>query len=203
MDKGQREENNSRENSSSASVVKRIGVGDQRAEAELVEKYYQTLHFILKRRCNDPQLAADIAQDAFIVVIGKARAQEINNPEAIAAFIRQTGVNLMIAHFRKETRRATDTYGEVAIEVPDHNTNVSRAVESNQTLSLVQQMIGEMKVERDRDILISYYAKEEEKSSICNRLDLTSAHFDRVLFRARARLKQLVDFKLGGINVFD
>ncbi len=104
----------------------------------------------------------------------------------------------MIAHFRKETRRATDIYGEVSIEVPDVTTNVSRAVESNQTLNLVQQLIDEMKVERDRDILLSYYAKEEEKSSICNRLELTPAHFDRVLFRARRRLKQLIDFKIGG-----
>ena len=186
-----------------ASMVLRIGDGDTKAEAELVEKYYKSLHFILQRRCNDPQLAADLAQDAFIVVIGKARAKQINSPEAIAAFIRQTGVNLMIAHFRKETRRATDTFGEVVIDVPDHNTSVSRLVESNQALTLVQQLISEMKVERDRDILISYYANEEEKASICSRLELTPAHFDRVLFRAKSRLKQLVDFKMGGSNVFD
>lgn len=186
-----------------ASIVQRIGNGDAQAESELVEKYYRSLHFILKRRCNDPQLAADLAQDTFIVVIGKARAKKINAPESIAAFIRQTGINLMIAHFRKETRRATDTFGEVAIEVRDYNTNVSRAVESNQALSCVQQMIGELKVERDRDILTSYYAKEETKISICDRLDLTSSHFDRVLFRARTRLKQLIDFKMGGDSVFD
>ncbi len=187
------------QNDSGALMVTRIGEGDALAESALVDKYYKSLHFILMRRCNnDEQLAADIAQDAFIVVISKAREKKINSPEAISAFIRQTGVNLMIAHFRKETRRATDTYGEVSIEVPDITTNVSRAVESNQTLGLVQQLIEEMKVERDRDILLSYYAKEEEKSSICNRLELTPAHFDRVLFRARSRLKQLIDFKIGG-----
>jgi len=188
---------------SGASMVLRIGNGDTKAEAELVEKYYKTLLFILKRRCNDPQLAADLAQDAIIVVIAKARAKEINKPEAIAAFIRQTGVNLMIAHFRRETRRATDTYGEVEIDFPDQTNNVSRAVESNQALKLVQQLIGEMTVERDRDILVSYYAKEEEKSSICDRLELTPAHFDRVLYRAKNRLKQLIDFKMGGSNAFD
>jgi len=187
------------QNDSGALMVTRIGEGDALAESALVDKYYKSLHFILMRRCNnDEQLAADIAQDAFIVVINKAREKKINSPEAIAAFIRQTGVNLMIAHFRKETRRATDTHGEVAFEVPDITTNVSRAVESNQTLDLVQQLIEEMKVERDRDILLSYYAKEEEKSSICSRLELTPAHFDRVLFRARSRLKQLIDFKIGG-----
>ena len=187
------------QNDSGALMVTRIGEGDALAESALVNKYYKSLHFILMRRCNnDEQLAADIAQDTFIVVINKAREKKINSPEAIAAFIRQTGVNLMIAHFRKETRRATDNYGEVSIEVPDVTSNVSRAVESNQTLNLVQQLIEEMKVERDRDILLSYYAKEEEKSSICSRLELTPAHFDRVLFRARSRLKQLIDFKIGG-----
>jgi len=89
------------------------------------------------------------------------------------------------------------------IDVPDHTTNVSRAVASNQALTLVQQLISEMKVERDRDILISYYAHEEEKSSICSRLDLTPAHFDRVLFRAKSRLKQLIDFKMGGSDAFN
>lgn len=181
-------------------LVVRIGDGDASAETELVNKYWKSLYFILNRRCNDNQLASDIAQDAFVVVITKARNGEINTPDAIAGFIRQTGVNLLIAHFRKETRRATDTHGEVSFEIPDDKSNVERAVESRDSLKLVQQLIGEMKVERDRDLLISYYAKEEEKSSICDRLELTSAHFDRVLFRARSRLKQLIDFKLGGNN---
>ena len=184
-------------------LVTRIGAGDKSAEEELVSKYWKSLYFILNRRCSDTQLAADLAQDTFIVVISKARNGEINKPEALSAFIRQTGVNLLIAHFRKETRRATDVHGEVAFEIPDQKSNVARAVESNQALKLVQQLIEEMKVERDRDILISYYAKEEEKSSICKRLELTPAHFDRVLFRARTRLKQLIDFKMGANNAFD
>ena len=181
-------------------LVIRIGKGDASAEADLVKKYWKSLYFILNRRCNDTQLASDIAQDAFIVVINKARSGEINAPDAIAGFIRQTGVNLLIAHFRKETRRSTDTHGEVSFEIPDDKTNVERAIESRDSLKLVQQLIGEMKVERDRDLLVSYYANEEEKSSICKRLELTPAHFDRVLFRARSRLKQLIDFKLGGSN---
>ncbi len=182
-------------------LVVRIGAGDSDAETELVKKYWKSLYFILNRRCNDNQLASDIAQDTFIVVIAKARNGDINTPDAVAGFIRQTGVNLLIAHYRKETRRATDTHGEVSFEIPDDKSNVERAVESRDSLKLVQQVIGEMSVDRDKDLLISYYAKEEEKSSICSRLDLTPAHFDRVLFRARSRLKQLINFKLGGNDV--
>ncbi|MEM7360794.1 MAG: sigma-70 family RNA polymerase sigma factor [Pseudomonadota bacterium] len=182
-------------------LVLSIGAGNAAAEQALVEQYWKGLYFILKKRCNDPQLAADLVQDTFIIVISKARNGEIKTPEALTAFVRQTGVNLMLAHFRKENRRATEAYGEVNIEIPDQKSNLTRAVESGQTLELVQQLINELTVERDRDILMSYFVKEEDKGKICERLDLTTAHFDRVLFRARARLKQLVEFKLGGENV--
>ena len=188
---------------STDSLVDRIRAGDASAETELVNKYWKSLYFILNRRCKDEQLASDVAQDAFIVIISKARNGEIQNPNAIAAFIRQTGLNILLGHFRKEQRRATDTHGEVVFDIPDHRTNTTRAVESKQSLELVQQLINEMTVERDKDILLSYYAKEEEKKSICERLDLSSAHFDRVLFRARSRLKQLIDFKMGGASAFD
>lgn len=178
-------------------LVERIGAGDRQAEEELVKHYWKGLYFILQRRCSDPQLAADMAQDAFIVVIQKARSGAINTPEALSGFIRQTGVNLLIAHFRKEQRRATEAFGEVAIEIEDHKSSVARAVESKQTLALVQQLMDEMKVARDRDVLNSFYINQQSKVEICARLDLTPAHFDRVLFRARARLKQLIEFKLG------
>ncbi len=188
---------------STDSLVDRICAGDASAETELVNKYWKSLYFILNRRCKDEQLASDVAQDAFIVIISKARNGEIQNPNAIAAFVRQTGLNMLLGHFRKEQRRATDTHGEVVFDIPDHRTNTTRAVESKQSLELVQQLINEMTVERDKDILLSYYAREEEKKSICERLDLSSAHFDRVLFRARSRLKQLIDFKMGGASAFD
>ena len=187
---------------SKTELLARIKKGDQDAENELVEKYYKGLFYILKRRCDDPQTAADMAQDAFIVVLSKARSGEIRNPEALAGFIRQTGLNVAIGHYRKENRRATDTTGEVQFDISDTRSDVSKALESKQTSSLVSQVIDELKQDRDKDILRSFYVEEQDKSDICGRLELTPAHFDRVLFRARGRLKQLIEFKLGGQNAF-
>jgi len=65
----------------------------------------------------------------------------------------------------------------------------------------VSQLLDELSIERDKDILRSFYLEEQEKQAICERLNLTSAHFDRVLFRARNRLKELIEFKLGDQNV--
>ena len=182
-------------------LLKRIFNGDHSAEQELAERYWKGLFYIVRQRCKDAQLAADITQDAILVVISKARAGKINEPKALTAFVRSTGLNLVSGHFRKEQRRATDAVGETQFEVMDDRMDVSRVVESKQAVELVTRLIGEMPVERDKDILKSYFVEEQSKQDICKRLDLSLAHFDRVLYRARNRLKKLIEVEMEGENV--
>ncbi len=47
--------------------------------------------------------------------------------------------------------------------------------------------------DRDRQILYRFYIAEEDKERICADLDLSSLHFNRVLFRARQRFKDLLE----------
>ena len=42
-------------------------------------------------------------------------------------------------------------------------------------------------------MLVRFYLDEEDKSQICESLSLTGAQFDRVIFRARDRLRVLVE----------
>lgn len=186
-----------------ADLLARIQNGDKSAEEELVGRYWKSLHYILNRRCKDSQLAADLTQDTFIIVISKARDGEISEPGALAGFIRQTGINLSLGYFRKERRRATDPASDSQAQLPDTTSrnDVSRLVESRQALSLVTQVINSMPIERDRQILRSYYMEERDKHKICERLNLSSPHFDRVLSRARTRLKGLIQEAMGEQNV--
>ena len=69
-------------------LLERIRNGDKQAEEALVSQYWRGLHYIVNRQTSDAELAADIAQDAFVVVITKARKGEIENAAAIASFIR-------------------------------------------------------------------------------------------------------------------
>ena len=181
-------------------LVTQVAKGDKLAEQQLVSRYWRGLYFILHRRTNDPELAADLSQDTFIVVINKARNGEINNPAAVVSFIRQTGINLMIAHYRKESRQATDPNSEMDSLVVDVKPGLFQTIQSEQTFQLVLQLIEEMKVERDREILKAYFLYEQDKANICETLKLSSEHFDRVLHRARSRLKQLFEFKYANNN---
>lgn len=177
-------------------LVEHIKNGHKQAENQLVERYWRSLYFILTRRAQDPDLAADIAQDTFVVVLQHVRNNALKNPAALSAYIRNTGVNLLIAHFRKEARRDTKSNSDMTIKVPDDSPDLYRLLYGKDAIKLVRQVIDEMNVPRDRDLLTQYYLYEKDKSEICTLLDLGADNFDKVLYRARARLKQLVSHKM-------
>lgn len=184
-------------------LLSRIASGDKSAESILVKNYYRGLLFVISRQTRNPDLAQDIAQDTFVVVLNKARNSEIHNPAALSAFIRQTGVNLLIGHFRKETRRDTHGVEDINIHPIESDVEVTRALYSKQILQITKQMIGELKVERDRELLRDYFEYDKTKEQICRELELKPEHFDRVLFRARQRLKQIIRHKFGNISIND
>jgi RNA polymerase sigma-70 factor (ECF subfamily) len=178
--------------------VSRIVSGDKHAEQELVTHYFRSLVFILKRQTQDYDLVQDIAQDTFITVITKIRANELTNADALSRFIRQIGLNLLIAHFRKETRRKTDSSDDIDLNFNEHkhSEDIAFHINAAQIDKLVKQTIDELPTQRDRDLLIQYFIYGQSKQQLCDSFDMKPEHFDRVLYRARQRLKQLLQIKL-------
>ena len=176
-------------------LLEKIKLGDKQAEQALVQKYYKNLQYILFQRSSDHELANDLAQEAFIVVINKARNGQIENPSALGAFIRNVGVNLLIAHYRKETRHKTDTAEDIDIQFGEASPLLHEQLNSKKVGELVMQMVKELPTDRDRELLLRYFAYGHEKHEVCEALELSTAHFDRVLHRARNRLKQILHLK--------
>ena len=58
-------------------------------------------------------------------------------------------------------------------------------------------MLAELKNDRDREILSRHYISGEDKEDICRDLELSDLHFNRVLFRARQRYKELFERRQG------
>ena len=48
---------------------------------------------------------------------------------------------------------------------------------------------------RDREIIKRFYLDEEDKAEICRSMGLSPLHFDRVMFRARQRVRVLLETK--------
>lgn len=176
-----------------AELVHNIASGNQAAETELVRRYSAKIEFILRRRCRDFSMASDLRQETFIVVLQRLRERGIDDPDRLAAFIYQTAVNLAIGEARTYHRRNTHPDWELVANVADQQPLLGDQIEQEQRGEMIRKTLGQLRQPRDRQILRRFYLTEEPKQSICAALDVSAEHFDRVLFRARARFRKLLE----------
>lgn len=126
------------------------------------------------------------------MVIEHAREGKIEVPEALSAYIRQTAVNLMLAYYRKKERRATDVDPDIQTYVADQAPSLTHALHFKKLFALAEQLINEMTNQRYQEILRQHFIFGLDKAEVCTYLEVSSEHFDRVLYRARERLKQMI-----------
>ena len=175
-------------------LAQRIAGGDQAAEQEMIVRYSRPLLYMLRRRAGDPDLAEDLHQDVFRVVIERLRDRGIKEPEKLAGFIQSTGRNLLIGEIRRSQRRRTYADSDAIDASADTESSTQFSDTSDeQEASAVRELLEELKPERDRAILIRFYLQQEDNASICSALDLTDLHFNRVLYRAKKRFRALIE----------
>ena len=175
---------------SAADLVGRIRQGDRQAEDELVRRYRRGVAIILRAESSDAAAVDDLFQETFRIALEKIRQGDLREPEKLSGFICSLARNLVIDHFRRVAARRTSgalKLAALASSRPDPLENLLRTEKG----AIVKRVLSEMPSDRDRQILFRFYIAEDEKDSICRDLDLTSLHFNRVLFRARERYRDL------------
>ncbi|HEY0961508.1 MAG TPA: sigma-70 family RNA polymerase sigma factor [Pseudomonadales bacterium] len=175
-----------------AQLATAISRGDKRAEAALFQRYYRQTLFILERRTSDPELAQDLCQEAFCITIERLRAQPLSDPDKLPAFLHSTALNLYIGELRKTNRRKTFTDQALLDGVADATQNQYRSLLRERSGEAVRRLIAAMDNSRDRALLYQYYIEEKDKTQVCAELGLSHRHFDKVLFRAKQRFKELL-----------
>ena len=171
-------------------LVARILNGESAAEQEMVERYNRGLIFMLNHRSRDRALAEDLAQETWRIVIEKVRGGDLKDPSKLAAFIVQIGKNQLLMSYRGSHHKKTTTDVDTS-QTLDPASQPQLIIERYNTALIVRKLVDELKTPRDRELILRFYIKEEKKQQICQDLGLNELHFNRVLFRARQRFKQL------------
>jgi len=174
-------------------LVRRIHAGEAQAEVELTRRFERGITQILIRQTANLALAQELCQETLIIIIKRLRAQSLDNPDKLAAFIAQTARNLAIAERRKQRRRRTEPTGEDMVDVPDDQRDQERDAQRDSAAAAIRAVLAEMKSARDRSLLVRYYLREEDKDVICKELGMTAPSFNVVLFRARSRFLELLN----------
>ena len=77
--------------------------------------------------------------------------------------------------------------------IPDSDLRPFQRISLKQSADAVRQLLESMTVERDRELLRRYYIYDEDKPQICRALGLDSLHFNRVLYRAKNRFREILE----------
>jgi RNA polymerase sigma-70 factor, ECF subfamily len=156
-----------------------------------VYRDYSGLGALILRRVRDPEVAADIIQDAVLTTLQKLRSGDISRPENVRGYLYHVALN-HLRNFRRKDKASTSS-GERINELPEvRGDPIWEQVGRPQWALAARQMLDEMPVRRDREVLIRFYLLDEQKQRICQELGLSQQHFNRVMFRARNRFRQLL-----------
>lgn len=176
---------------------------DPDQERELVERLRPGLRAILRKRMPDSLLVEDLLQEGLMLIVENWRLGEISDFPQQILFAHATAVHLASNALRSEDRRlrlmSDFTQQPQSLLAPSPETGLLR----EDVLMVVRAAVRALGTTRDRELLLRYYVHEQSKAEICEALDLEVRHFDRVLHRARGRLRELVSRATVSGETFD
>jgi RNA polymerase sigma-70 factor (ECF subfamily) len=166
---------------------------DEKSVEALIVRDYPGLRRLLVRHARDPALAADILNDAICTTLEKWRAGQIAKPEQICGYVFQVALNLLRNHRRSIGERPDRRVDSEVLERTQGTVASMDELAETGMAQRVRTLLQGMGSARDRTILKRFYLDEESKETICGELGLLADQFDKVLHRARTRLRELLE----------
>ena len=170
----------------------KAGLGDPAALERALHQDYPGLVALLVRRIGDRQLAHDVLHDAIVTALDKLQSGTALPPDVLAGFVFRTAMNHLRNH-RRHQRLQREDGGTVETLRDERGDGPAEQSERAGTRELVRRVLQGLSSHRDREMLVRFYLDEEDKMQICESLALTGPQFDRVIFRARDRLRTLIE----------
>ncbi len=169
-------------------------VADPVSHLAAVYRDFPGLRALILRRVRDPEAAADILQDAAVTTLEKLRSGGIAHPENLGGYLYRVALNHLRNHRRKD--RGALSSADALNELPASESDPDwEKVGEPQWATAARRMLEQMPVARDREVLVRFYLDDEDKERICRDLKLSEEHFNRVIFRARNRFRELVELR--------
>jgi RNA polymerase sigma-70 factor (ECF subfamily) len=149
--------------------------------------------------------AEDLTQETLHIVVERVRAKTIDDPRKVFAFAAATARNLALNAARKMLRQQTVVDSELVDELAQNLEMEHSELSDSDDRHLAQavaELLEELPTERDRRLLTRFYLDGSDKQMLCRELGLSPKHFDRVLMRARGRLRTIIERRAPHLALF-
>ncbi len=179
-------------------VRRAVDKGDQKAYAELMGRYRDSIYFMLLKMINNKDDAEDLTIEAF----GKAfnRLKQYTPNYAFSTWLFKIASNNCIDWIRKQKKKTlsidnpigTDDGDEMTIEIRSHGPDPADVVIRDQKSAVMREVVDKLKP-RYRTLIELRYYKEYSYEEIAEELDLPLGTVKAQLFRAREFLMNMLN----------
>jgi RNA polymerase sigma factor (sigma-70 family) len=181
-------------------VLMAIEQGDQKAFADLLNNYRDSLYFMLLKMTNNPTDAEDLTIEAF----GKAfkNLGQYTPDYAFSTWLFRIAANNCIDFLRKSRRiqivdnmdNGGDEYTDYTANIPANTPGPDEHVIAKQKIRLMREVVERLKPHYRQLVELRYFS-ELSYEEIATRLDLPLGTVKAQLFRARELLYQILKDK--------
>lgn len=182
-------------------LVDQVKAGEDAGMEQLYKLFSRGIRYYLCRQLG-PQELEDKVHDTFLIVVNAIRRGDLREPERLMGFVR-TVVRRQVAAYIEtavHTRRE-QTDLESGITVADRKQNPEQEAIVKQKEQLMRSALAALN-DRDRDILIRFYLKEQPQEQICREMSLTETQFRLLKSRAKAKFGEIGKKKLASSGMF-
>jgi RNA polymerase sigma-70 factor, ECF subfamily len=169
---------------------------------QLLIESYPALISLVSRRCGKRAEAADLLHEAIRITIEHHASGRIANLQRLPGYVFRTALNLLRNH-----KRAIRNRPELRASESEADTvacaDAVNSLSSNATAQEVRHALSGLRMQRDRVVIQRFYMDEEPKGDICRDLGISGLSFDKIAFRARQRLKELLIARSVGADDVD
>ncbi len=178
-------------------VKKAIENGDQKAYAELMSRYKDSIYFMLLKMVNNRDDADDLTIEAF----GKAfkNIRQYTPDYAFSTWLFKIATNNCIDFIRKKRKQTfsidkgieTDDGGELNIDIKSNQPDPEENMMKKQKVMMMRDVVERLKP-RYRKLVELRYFQERSYEEIADELSLPLGTVKAQLFRAREFLYQIM-----------
>lgn len=154
---------------------------------------YAGLVSLFKRKLRDHELAEDLINQAFVESLDKLAAHQIADPSRFSGFVYGVAFNLLRNHRRRMDNRLDARATNIPLERLACDASPAEQHQQDSTAQQVRRIVEKLPVARDREVVRRFYLEEQCKDVICQDMGLSPLNFDSIVFKARRRMKRLLE----------
>lgn len=172
--------------------IDRLVSQDPATERHFSKYFGDLLALKLRGRLSSQPQIDDARQETFVRVLTALKQRGgLERPETLGAFVNAVCNNVLFEMYRSE--RKTVPVDDDAPDPADEDAlDAESTLMRDERCSRLRRALHDLP-QREQDLLRWWFLEERDKNEICQRLGIDRAYLRVLMFRARTRLRELLD----------